>query len=72
MSSEDEEDGQISKLEQDEEREQRLLSKAKVDDEQVTVQDLETCRLTRDLLCKHHKRNWFEEYVKGSNRFAGL
>ena len=65
MSSDDEEDGQISKFEQEEEREQRLLNKAKVDDEPITLLDLEGCRVKRDQLCKYSKRSWFEDYVKG-------
>ncbi|KAH8104439.1 plus-3-domain-containing protein [Phellopilus nigrolimitatus] len=50
MSSEDEEDGQISKLEQQEERESRLLNKAKPEDEDLTLEDLEKCRLSRNKL----------------------
>ncbi|THH04540.1 hypothetical protein EW145_g5445 [Phellinidium pouzarii] len=66
MSSEDEEDGQISKLEQQEERESRLLSMTKSDEEELTREDLEKCRLPRDNLVKYAKMPWFEEYAKGS------
>lgn len=66
MSDEDDEDGQISKLEQAEEREQRLLNKLQPDEDSlVAVEDLELCRITRDALCKHSKRTWFADYVKG-------
>ncbi|KAH8110223.1 hypothetical protein DFH11DRAFT_1746674 [Phellopilus nigrolimitatus] len=61
MSSEDEEDGQISKLEQQEERESRLLNKAK-----LTLEDLEKCRLSCNKLFKYALMPWFEDFVKGS------
>ncbi|TDL27841.1 plus-3-domain-containing protein [Rickenella mellea] len=66
MSSDDEEDGQISKLEQEEEREARLIGKTKVDDGPTTLADLETCRLGREQLSKYCMAPWFEEYVKGA------
>ena len=44
MSSEEDEDGQISKEEQQEERDARLLNLAKVEDEEVTLQDMERWR----------------------------
>ncbi|KAH8100443.1 hypothetical protein DFH11DRAFT_1525198, partial [Phellopilus nigrolimitatus] len=66
MSSEDEEDGQISKLEQQEERESCLLNKAKPEDEDLTLEDLEKCRLSRNKLVKYALMPWFEDFVKGS------
>lgn len=66
MSSEDEEDGQISKLEQQEEREQRLISKAHPDEERTTLEDLVSCRLTREELSKFCMAPFFEDYVKGA------
>ncbi|KAH8112899.1 plus-3-domain-containing protein [Phellopilus nigrolimitatus] len=66
MSSEDEEDGQISKLEQQEERESRLLNKAKPEDDDLTLEDLEKCRLSRNKLVKYALMPWFEDFVKGS------
>ncbi|KAI5120538.1 hypothetical protein M0805_004546 [Coniferiporia weirii] len=66
MSSEDEEDGQISKQEQQEERESRLLNKVKSDDDELTLEDLERCQLSRNNLVKFSKMPWFEEYTKGA------
>lgn len=75
--SESEEDGQITKYDELEERERRLYGSqnttskaangaAVEDDTPVTVDELNTVRLTRDLLAKHCMAPWFEEYVKGS------
>ncbi|KAF8874836.1 hypothetical protein BD779DRAFT_1565326 [Infundibulicybe gibba] len=66
ISDDEEEDGQISKLEQAEEREKKLLPKAIPDDEPVTMDDLEKCRLTRDMLVKYCLAPWFEDYVHGA------
>lgn len=67
-SDEDDEDGQITKEEQEEERERRLLGneKASLQEEQITVLDLEKIRLDRDSLAKHCLAPWFEDYVKGA------
>ena len=65
MSDDESEDGQITKYEQEEEREQRLAGKAKQEDEEITLSDLLTCQLTRTLLCKYAYHPWFDEYVKG-------
>ncbi|KAI6002167.1 hypothetical protein EDD15DRAFT_1591562 [Pisolithus albus] len=66
-SSDEEEDGQISKYEEEEERERKLYSKkSDPDDEPVTLSDLSTCRLTRDMLAKYCMAPWFEDYVKGA------
>ncbi|KAI6026028.1 hypothetical protein EDC04DRAFT_2721634 [Pisolithus marmoratus] len=65
-SSGEEEDGQITKYEEEEERERKLYSKqTDPSDEPVTLSDLTTCRLTRDMLAKHCMAPWFEDYVKG-------
>ncbi|KAH8110245.1 plus-3-domain-containing protein [Phellopilus nigrolimitatus] len=66
ISSEDEEDRQISRLEQQEERESRLLNKTKPEDEDLTMEDLEKCRLSRSKLVKYALMPWFEDFVKGS------
>lgn len=66
MSSEDEEDGQISKQEQEEERELRLLNKSKAEDEEITMEILKQAQLSRDLLLKYSKNPWFEDYSKGA------
>ncbi|KAI0315298.1 hypothetical protein OF83DRAFT_365195 [Amylostereum chailletii] len=66
---EDEEDGQVSKLEQEEERERRLLnsgSKPAADDPPATQDDLQTISLSRDMIAKHCMAPWFEDYVKGT------
>lgn len=64
-SSEEEEDGQISKFEEEEEKERKLYSKTNPDDEPITAEDLDKCRLTRDMLAKYCMAPWFEDYVKG-------
>ncbi|KAH8106470.1 plus-3-domain-containing protein, partial [Phellopilus nigrolimitatus] len=66
ISSEDEEDRQISRLEQQEERESRLLNKTKPEDEDLTMEDLEKCRLSRSKLVKYALMPWFEDFVKGN------
>ena len=66
MSSEDEEDGQISKQEQEEERELRLLNKSKAEDEEITMEIMKQAQLSRDLLLKYSKNPWFEDYSKGA------
>ncbi|TFK31406.1 hypothetical protein BDQ12DRAFT_694203 [Crucibulum laeve] len=59
------EDGIITKEEQQEEKERKLLGKDKLEpeDELVTRQDLERCRLTRDAIAKHCMAPWFEDYI---------
>jgi hypothetical protein len=64
-SSEEEEDGQISKLEEEEEKDRKLFGKKDAEDEPITIHDLEKCRLTRDVIAKHCMVPWFEDYVKG-------
>jgi hypothetical protein len=62
-SDEEAEDGQISKLDQEEEKERKLLGKTV---EPMTIADLNKVRLTRDVLAKHFLVPWFKEYVKGA------
>jgi RNA polymerase-associated protein RTF1 len=65
-SSGEEEDGQITKYEEEEEKDRKLFSKQpNPDDEPITLGDLSSCRLTRDMLAKHCMAPWFEDYVKG-------
>ncbi|KAF9224867.1 plus-3-domain-containing protein [Gyrodon lividus] len=65
-SSGEEEDGQITKYEEEEEKDRKLYSKQpNPDDEPITVEDLSTCRLTRDMLARFCMYPWFEDYVKG-------
>jgi RNA polymerase-associated protein RTF1 len=66
MSSEEEEDGQISRLEQEEERDRKLYGQSTSDDDSLTLEDLSKCRLTRDMIAKTCMTPWFEDYVKGS------
>jgi hypothetical protein len=63
--SEDEEDGQISKYEEEDEKDRKRFGKSEPDDEPITLEDLNKCRLTRTLLAKHCMAPWFEDYVKG-------
>ena len=68
MSSGEEEDGQISKYEQEEERDRRLLDKyekAQPDEDPATLQDFASCRLTRDTLLRYYLAPWFEDLIKG-------
>jgi RNA polymerase-associated protein RTF1 len=67
--SEEEEDGQISKLEEQEERDRKLYGQAEPVDETITLEDLQKCQLTRDLLAKHCMAPWFEDYAKGKDIF---
>ncbi|KAG6860801.1 hypothetical protein C0995_007511 [Termitomyces sp. Mi166 len=55
ISDDESEDGQISKYEQEEEKERKMFSKpVSPDDQPAVIEDLEKCRLTRDLLAKHY------------------
>jgi len=63
--SEEEEDGQISKLEEQEERERKLYGSKEVVDENIEVLDLHKIQLTRDLIARHYMAPWFEDYVRG-------
>jgi RNA polymerase-associated protein RTF1 len=63
--SDEEEDGQISKLEEEEEKDRKLFGKKDLAEEPMTMGDLEKCRLTRDAIAKHCMVPWFEDYVKG-------
>lgn len=65
-SDEEAEDGQITKFEQEEEKERKLLGMTVPNDEPMTIADLTKVRLTRDALAKHFLTPWFEDYVKGS------
>jgi RNA polymerase-associated protein RTF1 len=65
-SDEEAEDGQITKFEQEEEKERKLLGMALANDGPTTLDDLNKVRLTRDALAKHFLAPWFEDYVKGT------
>ena len=64
-SDDEAEDGQITKVEQEEEKERKLFGMTHPNDEPMTLEDLNKARLTRDFLAKHFLNPWFEEYVKG-------
>jgi RNA polymerase-associated protein RTF1 len=65
ISDDESEDGQISKYEQEEEKDRKLFKKAPSPvDEPVTMEELEKCRLTRDMLAKYCMAPWFQDYVQ--------
>lgn len=63
--SDDEEDGQITKYDEEEERDRKLYGKSNPDDEPVSLEDLNKCRIGRNQIAKHCMAPWFEDYVKG-------
>ncbi|KAG2095677.1 uncharacterized protein F5147DRAFT_717768 [Suillus discolor] len=66
MSSGEEEDGQITRYEEEEEKDRKLFSRQPDPaDEPSSLEDLMGCRLTRDQLAKYCMAPWFEDYVKG-------
>ncbi|KAN0107257.1 hypothetical protein V8E52_010309 [Russula decolorans] len=65
-SDDEAEDGQITKFEQEEEKERKLLGMTVANDEPMTIADLNKVRLTRDALAKHFLAPWFEDCVKGA------
>jgi RNA polymerase-associated protein RTF1 len=65
-SDDEAEDGQITKFEQEEEKERKLLGMTVSNNEPMTITDLNKVRLTRDSLAKHFLCPWFEDYVKGA------
>ncbi|KAI9056399.1 plus-3-domain-containing protein [Trametes sanguinea] len=64
--SEDEEDGQITKYDEEEERDRKLYGTSHPDDEPITLADLYKCRVTRDQIAKYCMAPWFEDYIKGA------
>ncbi|OCH94623.1 plus-3-domain-containing protein [Obba rivulosa] len=67
MSDDEEEDGQITKYEEQEEKERRILDKVNSrEDVPSTLEDLESVRLSREMLVKHSAAPWFAEYCKGA------
>lgn len=73
ISDDESEDGMITREEQQDERDRRLLglggSTSKEDPEDDvpgTVEDFNRCRLSRDLVAKWCLAPWFKDYVKGS------
>ena len=72
ISDEEEEDGQISRFEEEEERDRRLYDRLHpekekfVEDDTITLEDLEKVRLSRDMVARLSATPWFEETVKGA------
>lgn len=65
ISDDESEDGQISKYEQEEEKDRKMFKKASSPvDEPATMEVLEKCRLTRDMLAKYCMAPWFQDYVQ--------
>lgn len=72
MSDEEEEDGQITKYDEEEERDRKLFGKATPEEEApITVEDLKKCQVTRNHIAKFCLMPWFGEYIKGTST-AGL
>ena len=65
--SEEEEDGQISKLEEQEERDRRLYGQPMAPDETATWGDLSKCQVTRSTLVRHYTAPWFAAFCKGTH-----
>lgn len=63
--SDEEEDGQISKFEEQEERERQLYGQPTAADETLTCEDLCKCQITRTMLAKHYAAPWFADFCKG-------
>ena len=72
ISDEEEEDGQISKFEEEEERDRRLYDRLHpekekfIEDDTITLEDLEKVRLSRDMVARLSATPWFEETIKGA------
>lgn len=64
MSDEEDEDGQITKYEEEDERVERRMRK----DEPITKELLQSCWLPRSRLEAHAMTPWFEDYAKGELR----
>ncbi|KAL5520841.1 RTF1 [Sanghuangporus sanghuang] len=66
MSSEDEEDGQVSKHHQEEERDERSPKQNEQGSFETTIRDMENLRVSREMLVQYAYMPWFEEFAKGS------
>lgn len=67
METDEDEDGQIGKDEQEDERLRRLSGgyTKSSPDSPIVREDLRKIQLTRDLIAKHFTAPWFKDYVKG-------
>lgn len=66
-SDEEEEDGQISKFEEYDDRDRRPSSKASIDDKPAELSDLQQICLSRDIIIKQYMTPWFGDLVKGTH-----
>lgn len=65
MSSEDEEDGQISRHQQEEEKDESPPKETEKDSSVASVRDMENIRVSRDMLVQYAYMPWFEDFAKG-------
>lgn len=61
-SDDEEEDGQISKFDEYDDRDRRTSN---LDDQPATLSELQRICLSRDTIVKQYMTPWFEELVKG-------
>ena len=72
-SDEEEEDGQVTKYDEEEEQDRKYFSKTPAEDEgPLTVSDLEHIRVSRDLVIKHCFSPWFSEFIAGAFAHTSL
>lgn len=64
-SEDEEEDGQISRFEEEEDHDRRHPGKSSTDDEPITLEELNLVRVTRDMIEKYCFLPWFESFIKG-------
>lgn len=69
ISDDESEDGQISRHDYDPDKDKKA-SKVEVDDQPSTLEDIEKCRISRDLLAKHCMAPWFSKYVEGTYSYC--
>ena len=62
-SDEEEEDGQISKFDEYDDRDRRSSSKTNVDAKPAELQDLQRICLSRDTIVKQYMTPWFEDLI---------
>ena len=65
-SDEEEEDGQVTKYDEEEEQDRKYFSKTPAEDDgPLLVHDLEQIRVTRDAVIKHCFSPWFPDFIVG-------
>lgn len=65
MSSEDDEDGQITKNELEDEKYNKRSGKKDADDLPADLDMLNRCQLTRAMILQNCMKSWFSDYVTG-------